>query len=115
MTSGQGISEDERARARAVLDEQWRAGTLDPGEHERRTTMVRHAHTQADVDEALAGLPGGPGGRSAPVLPPFEPRAEPHHEPPPGSPVPSGATELEPGAPMASYTWTRRWRKRSSG
>ena len=93
MSSAQGgVGEAERRAAREVLDEQWRAGTLDPGEHERRVTLLRHATTPGDLDAALEGLPGR-GGASGPVIAPYEgaPRV--------GS---TGATVAEPdrgGAP----------------
>lgn len=75
MTQSQGISEQDRGDARRVLDEQWRSGVIDPGEHERRVTLLRHASTRADLDRALQGLQPGMG-MTGPVLPPLEARAE---------------------------------------
>lgn len=72
MNQPQGdIGEAERAHARDRLDEQWRAGAIGPGEHERRVTQVRHAHTRADLDAALEGLPTH--GATGPVLASYEP------------------------------------------
>ena len=74
MNQPQGdIGEAERAHARDRLDEQWRAGAIGPGEHERRVTQVRHAHTRADLDAALEGLPTH--GATGPVLAEYEPPA----------------------------------------
>lgn len=74
-TSAGGVGEVERNRARGLLDDHWRAGRIEPGEHERRVTMVRRASTAADLDVALQGLPlAGLGGSSAPVIAPDEPR-----------------------------------------
>lgn len=86
MTSSQGaVGEVERGQARDLLDEQWRAGRIEPGEHERRITLVRHAQTRADLDTALQGLPlPGRGGSSGPVIAAYQPRRT------------TGATAVEP-------------------
>jgi len=47
----------ERDTAIALLGEHWRAGRLDPAEHERRVTKARTAVTQADLDVLFADLP----------------------------------------------------------
>jgi hypothetical protein len=47
----------ERETAIALLGENWHAGRLDPGEHERRVTKARAAVTQADLDVLFADLP----------------------------------------------------------
>ena len=52
----------EREAAVALLAEHWRAGRLDPGEHERRVTLARQAVTRRDLDVLLADLP--PAGRA---------------------------------------------------
>jgi hypothetical protein len=49
----------ERDKAVALLGEHWRAGRLDPGEHELRVTRARAAVTQADLDVLFADLPAG--------------------------------------------------------
>jgi hypothetical protein len=49
----------ERDTAIALLGEHWRAGRLDPAEHERRVTKARAAVTQADLDVLFADLPQG--------------------------------------------------------
>ena len=56
----------ERDAAIAVLAEHWRAGRLDPGEHELRVTRAREAVTQADLDVLFADLPA-PGGAPVPT------------------------------------------------
>ncbi|WP_068429810.1 DUF1707 SHOCT-like domain-containing protein [Piscicoccus intestinalis] len=74
MNQPQGdIGEAERAHARDRLDEQWRAGAIGPSEHERRVTQVRHAHTRAELDAAMEGLPTH--GATGPVLASYEPPA----------------------------------------
>jgi hypothetical protein len=40
-----------------LLAEHWRAGRLDPGEHELRVTRARAAVTQADLDSLFTDLP----------------------------------------------------------
>lgn len=47
----------ERDAAIALLGEHWRAGRLDPAEHERRVTKARTAVTQIDRDVLFADLP----------------------------------------------------------
>ena len=61
------MTQADRSEATAVLRQHWQAGTLDPGDHERRTTAVRSARTRADLDAALADLPSL-GGSSGHVL-----------------------------------------------
>ena len=52
----------ERDRAVALLGEHWRAGRLDPAEHELRVTKAKVAVTRADLDVLFADLPDtGPG------------------------------------------------------
>lgn len=68
------ITDAERDAARATLQRQWELGVLDAGEHERRTTAVRHARTQAELERALRGAQPG-SGMTGPVIPPFEPRS----------------------------------------
>jgi hypothetical protein len=41
----------------ALLGEHWRAGRLDPGEHELRVTRARAAATRADLGVLFADLP----------------------------------------------------------
>ncbi len=50
--------EASRARVLAELSEHWRAGRIEAGDHERRTVAARNATTEADLEQALAGLPG---------------------------------------------------------
>ena len=47
----------EREAAVALLAEHWRAGRLDPGEHERRVTRARQAVTRGDLDALFTDLP----------------------------------------------------------
>ena len=47
----------ERDKAIALLGEHWRAGRLDPTEHERRVTQARAAVTHADLEVLFADLP----------------------------------------------------------
>ncbi len=47
----------ERERAIALLGDNWRAGRLDPAEHERRVTKAKAAVTRADIDVLFADLP----------------------------------------------------------
>lgn len=51
------VGNQERDVAVALLDEHWRAGRLDPGEHELRVTRARAAMTQADLDVLFTDLP----------------------------------------------------------
>lgn len=53
------VGNDERQAAIAALGEQWRAGRLDPAEHERRTTAAYSATTRGDLDGLFTDLPGG--------------------------------------------------------
>ena len=56
------VGNAERDRAVAQLSEHWRAGRLDPAEHELRVTRAKAAVTRADLDALFADLPdGGPG------------------------------------------------------
>jgi len=50
----------EREAAIAALGEHWRAGRLDPAEHEARTTKAFNAVTRADLDALFADLPPRP-------------------------------------------------------
>jgi Domain of unknown function (DUF1707) len=47
----------ERDEAIALLDEHWKAGRLDPGEHEGRVMRARAAVTQADLGALFIDLP----------------------------------------------------------
>ncbi len=96
MTQSQGIGEQDRDAARRVLDEQWRSGVIDPGEHERRMTSLRHASTRADIDRALRGVQPGMG-MTGPVLPPLEPRPEPGAGSPSGVPDATVSTDRTRG------------------
>ena len=51
------VGNAEREQAIALLAEHWRAGRLDPAEHERRVTQARQAVTKADLDALFADLP----------------------------------------------------------
>ncbi len=53
------VGNDERQAAIAALGEQWKAGRLDPAEHERRTTAAYSATTRGDLDALFTDLPGG--------------------------------------------------------
>ena len=59
------IGTPERDAAVAALDTHWHAGRLDPGEHERRTTLAQAARTRTELDALFADLPD----RLAPRLP----------------------------------------------
>ncbi|MGV1009379.1 MAG: DUF1707 SHOCT-like domain-containing protein [Dermatophilaceae bacterium] len=50
----------EREAAIAALGEHWRAGRLDPAEHEARTTKAFNAVTRADLDALFVDLPPRP-------------------------------------------------------
>jgi hypothetical protein len=51
------VGNAEREAAVALLEEHWRAGRLDPGEHELRVTRARAAVTQSDLDDLFTDLP----------------------------------------------------------
>lgn len=88
------VGDADRDAARENLQRQWELGVLDAGEHERRVTAVRHAHTRQELDRALRGVQPGYGA-TGPVLPPVEPRSTP--------PTPSGRSASAPvGAPESS-------------
>jgi hypothetical protein len=82
------IGTPERDAATAALDTHWHAGRLDPGEHERRTTLVKAARTRAELDTLFADLPE----RVAPRPPVVEHRVVPREG------VPS--TAVEPSVPV---------------
>lgn len=54
------VGSAEREAAIAALGEHWRAGRLDPGEHEARTTKAHAAATRADLDALFVDLPALP-------------------------------------------------------
>lgn len=105
MTSPEGLTDDELGQARDLLDRRWREGAIDPGEHERRLTLLRHARTRGDLDAAVADLPPR-GGATGPVLAGYEPPAgvrpaasappESHPQSPPESPPSPGSSTLTP-------------------
>lgn len=79
----QRVGDAERQRAIDLLGEHWRAGRLDPGEHERRTTAAFAAVTRSDLDALFEDLPeprptsagvvaptNGPGTAAAPTAEP---------------------------------------------
>lgn len=74
MTAGepptQRVGSAERSAAIEVLNEHWRAGRLDPTEHEARTTRAHAAVTAADLDALFVDLPrdSGSARRPAPVV-----------------------------------------------
>ncbi len=57
--SAQRVGDADRQAAITALGEHWRAGRLDPAEHERRTTAAYSAVTRADLQALFADLPGG--------------------------------------------------------
>ncbi len=57
--SGQRVGDADRQAAITALGEHWRAGRLDPAEHERRTTAAYSAVTRGDLEALFADLPGG--------------------------------------------------------
>jgi hypothetical protein len=57
--SGQRVGDADRQAAITALGEHWRAGRLDPAEHERRTTAAYSAIPRGDLDVLFADLPGG--------------------------------------------------------
>ena len=64
-----GIDHVDPVRRDAAFEQlrrHWDARTLQPGDHERRTTAVRAARSEGDIDAALAGLPPLPA--TGPVL-----------------------------------------------
>ncbi len=56
---GQRVGDADRQAAITALGEHWRAGRLDPAEHERRTTAAYSAVTRGDLEALFADLPGG--------------------------------------------------------
>jgi len=54
------VGNAERDTAVARLSEHWRAGRLDPAEHELRVTRARAAVTRADLDALFSDLPQAP-------------------------------------------------------
>jgi hypothetical protein len=59
----------EREKAVALLGEHWRAGRLDPAEHELRVTRARAAVTRGDLDILFADLPSSAAGPAAELEP----------------------------------------------
>lgn len=55
----QRVGDAERQAAIVALGEHWRAGRLDPAEHERRTTAAFSAVTRGDLDALFVDLAGG--------------------------------------------------------
>ena len=53
------VGNAEREAAISLLGDHWRAGRLDPGEHELRVTRAKAAVTQADLDVLFIDLPRG--------------------------------------------------------
>lgn len=88
--------EARREEAIDRLRDAWTSGRIDPGEHERRTTALRHATTPEQVEAAergdFAGLSWEPSaGATVAPIPPVEGRAP-----------------TEPGSPVVSYEPSRR-------
>lgn len=50
------VGNTEREKAVELLGEHWRAGRLDPAEHELRVTKARAAVTRGDLDAFFADL-----------------------------------------------------------
>jgi hypothetical protein len=112
------IGTPERDVAVAALDAHWHAGRLDPGEHERRTTLAKAARTRTELDALFADLPGQ-------VAP--QPPAAGHEEvqgaapagsdPVPSVPAPGGVVgryrdtvmALTPFVALALFFWTQTW------
>jgi hypothetical protein len=73
--SGDGLGDTtrvgtaEREKAVALLGDHWRAGRLDPAEHELRVTRARAAVTRADLDVLFADLPSSAAGPAAELEP----------------------------------------------
>lgn len=70
------MSEDierERADALGRLNDAWNRGRLDAGEHERRTTALRHASTLDEVADAERGYFGQSTGTAGGVISPMPP------------------------------------------
>lgn len=59
-SSSQRIGDADRQQAIDALGEHWRAGRLDPAEHERRTTAAFQAVTRGDLDALFVDLPAAP-------------------------------------------------------
>jgi len=55
--SSERVGDDERGAAIETLNEHWRAGRLDPTEHEARTTKAHAAVTRGDLDALFDDLP----------------------------------------------------------
>lgn len=60
------VGDAERQAAITALGEHWKAGRLDPAEHERRTTAAYAATTVGDLDAQFADLPGSWRGTATP-------------------------------------------------
>ena len=54
------VGDVERSVAIETLNEHWRAGRLDPTEHEARTTRAHGAVTRGDLDALFTDLPAQP-------------------------------------------------------
>lgn len=54
------VGDAERSAAIETLNEHWRAGRLDPTEHEARTTRAHGAVTRGDLDALFTDLPAQP-------------------------------------------------------
>jgi hypothetical protein len=87
---GMRIGTAEREAAIAALGEHWRAGRLDPAEHEARTTKAFAAVTKADLDALFADLP------PLPSDPPGSVRRDAPGAGPPGSPLPARGGPIVP-------------------
>ncbi|GAA1889362.1 DUF1707 SHOCT-like domain-containing protein [Lapillicoccus jejuensis] len=105
----QRVGDAERQQAIDLLGEHWRAGRLDPAEHERRTTAAFAAVTRGDVDALFADLPEPrPAGTGLATTPPAGAPAE----------VPDGSwldgkreaiMGVTPFAALLLFFWTGTW------
>lgn len=69
----QRVGNAERTAAIEALNQHWRAGRLDPSEHEARTTRAHSAVRVAELDALFTDLPRVHDGSIAPWQPPPTP------------------------------------------
>ena len=67
--SAQRVGDVDRQAAVTALGDHWKAGRLDPAEHERRTTAAYQAVTRGDLAALFTDLPGGLPDAAAPSAP----------------------------------------------
>lgn len=114
------VGDVERRAAIAALGDQWRAGRLDPPEHEKRTTAAYHAVTRADLDALFADLPSltplTPLPTTTATTTPLDAAPAPPAGPGPStSPLPPSPAPASDVAPPATRSWLDRRRDTVTG